>query len=294
MKYLVLVLKGMAYGITHIVPGLGGGLVLILLGIYEPFVDAIGNFFLRRDRWRQYIPFLGCVGLGMALTVVGFARLASDLMENHRALMMFFFMGLMIGTIPSVLRIHGDMRPSVGRVLALLAGLAIVVGARTLEDIGVRGALVAAPNSLGALIYTTITSFAAGCASVTPGLDGSYVLILAGTYEPILGAISALTDLQIQWGILAGLGIGAVLGIVLWSKAVDTAIKRAPSVTYYVVLGLIGGSLYGLWPRSLAGESVPLLVLVFVAGLAIALAFGRTQVKQQEARQNLEVDPANS
>ena len=70
MKYLVLVLKGMAYGLTHIVPGLGGGIVMILLGVYEPFVDALGNFFLRRDRWGEYIPFLVSLGIRMAIAVV--------------------------------------------------------------------------------------------------------------------------------------------------------------------------------------------------------------------------------
>lgn len=280
MKYLVLVLKGMAYGITHIVPGLGGGLVLILLGVYEPFVDAIGNFFLRRDRWREYIPFLASLGVGMVIAVIALAHVVSSLLASHPAPTMLFFIGLMLGTIPAVLKMHHDMKPSAGRVLALIAGIVLVVGIRSLERLGVHGDLTAAPNSLGGLAYTTATSFAAGCASVTPGLDGSYVLLLAGTYEPILGALSALTDLDIQWGILIGLGVGAVLGIVTWSKAVDTAIKRAPGGTYYVVLGLIVGSVYGLWPGDLAGASIPVLILAFAVGFALAVVFSRPEEQQ--------------
>jgi len=277
MRYLVLILKGMVYGLTHIVPGLGGGLALILLGIYEPFVDAVGNFFLRRDRWGEYIPFLGCVGLGMVITGLCFARVASSLLDKYPAPTMFFFMGLMLGTIPTVLRIHDDMRPSAGRVLALLGGLALVVGIRSLERLGVRGDLASDPNSLSGFAYTVVASFFGGCASVTPGMDGSYVLIITGVYKPILEAITALTQREIRWSILGGLGIGAIAGIVLWSKAVDTAIKRAPSITYYVVLGLVVGSLYGLWPSSTAGASLPVMVLTFVAGLALALVFGRSE-----------------
>jgi len=283
MKYLVLVLKGMAYGITHIVPGLGGGLVLILLGVYEPFVDAIGNFFLRRDRWGEYIPFLVSLGVGMVIAVVALAHLVSSLLARFPAPTMLFFIGLMLGTVPAVLKMHHDMKPSPKRVLALIIGLILVVGVRSLERLGVHGDLAADASSIGGFVYTTITSFAAGCASVTPGLDGSYVLLLAGTYEPILGALSALTDLTIQWGILMGLGIGASLGIVLWSKAADTAIKRAPSVSYYVVLGLLIGSVYGLWPGSLAGASVPVLALVFAAGFALAVAFSRPETEQPAA-----------
>lgn len=293
MKYLVLVLKGMAYGITHIVPGLGGGLVLILLGIYEPFVDAIGNFFLRRDRWGEYIPFLVSLGVGMVIAVVAFAHLVSNLLDRYPAPTMLFFIGLMLGTVPAVLKMHHDMKPSAGRVLALIAGLALVIGIRSLERLGVHGDLAAAPNSIGGFAYTAITSFAAGCASVTPGLDGSYILLLAGTYEPILGALSALTDLNIQWGILVGLGVGAVLGIVTWSKAVDTAIKRAPGVTYYVVLGLIVGSVYGLWPGSTAGASVPVMALAFVVGFALAVVFSRPEEQSRRADPSPQVEEAS-
>jgi len=292
MRYLVLVLKGMAYGITHIVPGLGGGLVLILLGVYEPFVDAIGNFFLRRDKWGEYIPFLASLGLGMVIAVIALARLVSALLDSYPAPTMFFFMGLMLGTVPPVLEMHHDMRPSAGRLLALVAGLILVVGVRSLERLGVQGDLAAEPNSIGGFVYTAVTSFAAGCASVTPGLDGSYVMLLAGTYQPILGALSALTDLSIQWGILIGLGVGAALGIVTWAKAVDTAIKRAPSVTYYVVLGLIVGSLYGLWPSTTVGASMPTMMLAFVAGFALALLFGRPQTEKAAMAPDPEIEKA--
>ncbi|HHX45442.1 MAG TPA: DUF368 domain-containing protein [Chloroflexi bacterium] len=283
MKYLVLVLKGMAYGLTHIVPGLGGGIVMILLGVYEPFVDALGNFFLRRDRWGEYIPFLVSLGIGMAISVVVFAHLVSALLERYPAPAMLFFIGLMLGTVPAVLKMHDDMKPSTGRVLTLIAGLVIVVGVRLLERLGVQGSLMADPSSIGGFVYTTVTSFVAGCASVTPGLDGSYILLLAGTYQPILDALSALTSLQIHWAILIGLGIGAGLGIILWSKAADTAIKRAPGITYYGVLGLIVGSVYGLWPSSLAGASVPVLVVAFAAGFALAVLFSRTEEQHTAA-----------
>lgn len=289
MKYLVLVLKGTAYGIAHILPGLGGGLMLILLGVYEQFVDTLGNFFLRRDKWGEYIPFLVSLGLGMLIATVAFAHLFSVLLDRYPVPTMLFFIGLKLGTIPTVLKLHSDMRPSMGRVLALMAGIALVVGIRSLERLGVHGGLEGS-KGVGALAYIVITSFAAGCASVTPGLDGSYILLLAGTYEPILGALKALTDLNIQWGILIGLGAGAGLGIMVWSKVVDTAIKRAPSITYYVVLGLIVGSPYGLWPSTIDGANLPATVLAFIAGFALALLFGRKEEQQMAIDRRPEIE----
>ena len=108
MKYLGLVLKGMAYGVTHLVPGLGGGLMLILLGIYEQFVDAIGNLLVNRSRWKEYISFLALLGVGMVASMVASAKGITLLLQRYPAATMFFFMGLVVGTIPTVLRLHNN------------------------------------------------------------------------------------------------------------------------------------------------------------------------------------------
>jgi putative membrane protein len=108
------------------------------------------------------------------------------------------------------------------------------------------------------------------------------VLLLGGTYEAVVEAVGLLTELVIHWGALASTGIGAVLGIIIFSKLIDTAIKRAPAHAYYAVLGLIAGSVYGLWPDTPARVGPALLVLVFVAGVGIALLFGREPTPTQK------------
>ena len=75
MRFLVLGLKGVVYGITHIVPGLGGGLILILMGIYEQFVDSLGNILVDRRRWRERLAFLVPLGLGMVVGMIVLAKL---------------------------------------------------------------------------------------------------------------------------------------------------------------------------------------------------------------------------
>lgn len=122
MRYIVLVLKGMVYGTTHVLPGIGGGIVMLLLGVYEEFVEAVGNLFVRRDRWRQYLSFLVPLGIGMVLGIVVAAVLVEGLLERHPTASMLFFMGLLLGTIPTVLRLHQDMRATPGRIGALLIG----------------------------------------------------------------------------------------------------------------------------------------------------------------------------
>lgn len=274
-KYLVLVLKGMVYGITHVVPGIGGALVLIMMGIYEPFVEAVGNVFVRWDRWRVYIPFLTAIGIGTVIATLAFAKVVSRLLESYPAPTMLLFLGLLLGCVPSILKMHDDMRFTWGRGLSLVIGLAFTVLLRSLQEGRLNALLGAHVATAGNIAYNLTTSTLAGAASVTPGLDGSYIFLLAGTYKPIMEALGALSKFSIQFRILVPTVIGAAVGIVAFSKLVDVAIKRRPSVTYYAVLGLVAGSIYGLWPRELGRQNLAVSLLCFAVGLAIALYTSR-------------------
>ncbi len=273
MVTIVLVLKGVAYGITHIVPGLGGGLILILMGIYDRFVEALGNL-LDLHRWREHLAFLAPLGLGMVLGMIGLARLITVVMERFPSESMVFFMGLLLGTIPSVLHMHDELRPSPGRILALAAGLLLVVGLRAIEPQGRSG--VASISTPAGAVYNCAVCFLAGGASITPGLDGSCMLLLGGVYGPVVAAVADLTHLQIHWIALLSTGIGAAAGILTFSKLIHTALHRAPAVATYAVLGLVVGSIYGLWPQEAPQVGIPMSVIVFLVGLAVAWVSGRS------------------
>ncbi|MBN1402229.1 MAG: DUF368 domain-containing protein [Anaerolineae bacterium] len=275
MHYLVLMLKGMAYGITHIVPGLGGGLILILLGIYGQFVDSVGNFLIDLPGWRKRIQFLLPLGIGMVIGMLVLARLITFLLDRAPGATTVFFMGLLLGTIPSVLKMHTDMRPTVGRALALILGLGLVIVLKLAQPSNMTGNTIAALSSPRGLLYNLMVSLLAGGASVTPGLDGSYILLLGGTYDPVVEAFSELTHLVIHWGVLITTGLGAVVGILGFSKIIDTAMRRVPAIAYYIVLGLILGSVYGLWPNQPARVSPILLAMAFLVGVGVALVLGR-------------------
>lgn len=287
MKRIILIFKGMAYGITHILPGLGGAIALILMGIYEPFVDAVGNLFIQRHRWREFAAFLIPLGIGMVLGILLAAVVFEKLLADHPAATNAFFVGLLVGAIPSVLRMHNDMRPSWGRTGASTLGIALVLGIRGLEAYlraghGQKWTLEALNQPTG-VAYNGLVSFLAGGAAVTPGLDGSLVLIVGGIYEPLLQAISALKGLVIHWWPILTTAVCTVIGIFTFSKLIDTFIKRSPAVAYYGVLGMILGSIYVLVPRQPGVDSFFLLLLAFALGLGLALWLGRepTNAKSQ-------------
>lgn len=292
MKHFILGLKGMAYGLTHVVPGLGGGMILIMMGIYEQFVDVMGNLLGQRHRWREFLAFLIPLGIGMCLGIVLTAKLLASVIEHYPVATNVFFMGLLVGTIPSVLRVHGEMKPTIGRIVAALVGLLLVGSIKTLESrLAGQGQAITLGDfgQLRILGYNTLVSFLGGGASVTPGLDGSLVLILGGTYKPILDAFGDLLHLAVHWGPLLTTGFGALAGILVFSKLIDLLIKASPSLAYYAVLGLILGSVYVLWPRQPSTLSWPLLALVFVVGVGLALWLGgesapdKPEAKEQPA-----------
>lgn len=116
------------------VPGMTGGAILIVLDIYGQFVDAVGNLATSKARRREYLLFLGALGLGAAIAMVGLSRAVTWLLDWRPVLPTFFFKGLLLGAIPPLFRLHSDMRIARGWALAALLGLALVVALRTLQQ----------------------------------------------------------------------------------------------------------------------------------------------------------------
>jgi putative membrane protein len=274
MKFINLFLKGMAVGVAHMVPGLSGSTFMVLMGIYNEFVAAIGNFFTNREMRRDYLAFLLPLGIGTMAGIVAFANLAIIVLDRYPAQTQFFFIGLVVGTIPGVIKIHHDMKPSLPRVIAFVLGLGLVVLLGIQNQRGVSTNFTASTASLLDLFRFAVVGFVGGGAMVTPGMDGSYVLILAGVYGPIMEALASLIHPPVYWGVLISVAVGAGLGIVLCSRLIDVALKRQPAVTYYAILGLICGSFVGLWP---VGISAPPLacILTLAAGAGIAYLFSK-------------------
>lgn len=311
LKYLILVLKGIVYGVTNLLPGIGGGLILIILGIYQQFVSSVGNFFLELRNWRKNLAFIIPMLLGAGIGMVVFAKGVTWIMDQFPVVSMFLFMGLVVGTIPSVLKQTFDMKLTVGRAIAMVAGMLVVVLFKFAERQSLSAGWSTNAGSVGGFLYFFISNVLAGGASVTPGMDGSYVWMLTGIFDKVMAAIGSVTGLKalltvgsgglgaalgsIHWAVLLATGIGAVVGIIFFSKLIDMALKRVPSITYYVVLGLVIASIYGLWPSS--KENGPLwpvgaavkpldivwIIVVFGVGLGITLFAGsRPEAKQAD------------
>jgi len=188
-----------------------------------------------------------------------------------------------VGSIPSVIKMHHDMKPSTHRVVVFAVGLgiAILVGLRGKSEM--LGHSSANASSLPGLLYFGMVGFFAGGAVITPGMSGSYIFLLAGTYEPIMQALASLTNPPVHWRVIVAVAAGAGVGIMVCSRLIDLALKRQPAVTFYAILGLICGSFVGLWPAELDVSVSSLAgILTLVSGVAIAYLLGKPAGSQSK------------
>jgi len=288
MKFISLLLKGMVIGVANVIPGVSTGTFLVLLGIYDELIEAVGNFLTNKEKIKSYLLFLLPLGIGAIGGTLAFANLATLVLDRYPVPAQFFFIGLILGSIPSVINMHHDMKPSTGRVIAFVVGLglAILVGLEGKSEMLAH--FSATTSSLQGLFYFGVVGFLAGGAVITPGMSGSYIFLLAGTYEPIMQALASLTQPPIHWGVIVSVAAGVGVGVLVFSKLIDLALKRQPAVTFYAILGLICGSFVGLWPAGLDVSASSLAgILTFVTGAVIAYLLGKPAGSQSKGGRSL-------
>jgi len=256
--------RGLAMGAVETMPGVSGGTVAFITGIYDELVKSIASFsggslsVLLRDGWsafarRHNLGFLGVLGLGMALSLVLFANLLEALLASHEPYVMGFFFGLIAASV-----VHVGAQSS-WRWLASagLAGLCLGVVVGVLVQ---AGGATSDPSTLAVFIAGAL----AATAWILPGVSGAFVLVLLGLYEPMLAAVTD-TDLTV----LATFAAGMVVGLVLFSKGLAWLLGRARAAVLAVLTGFMAGSLTKLWPwRDVAVEDT------VVAGVVAATAMG--------------------
>ncbi len=238
----LLYLKGVAMGAADIVPGVSGGTIAFITGIYQQLIDSIGAIgpdtlrILFKDgpirAWHSFNGnFLLVLMLGILTSAVSLAKLISGLLETQPELLWSFFFGLIL---ISAVHIGKQIKQwSFGILLALLAGVAIAYAITAM-----------APAQIPA---NTLTIFAAGsvaiCAMILPGISGSFILLLMGMYAHIIGAIKSF-DLMV----LAVFGAGCITGLLLFTRLLSWLLHRFQTMTLAVLTGFMIGSLNKVWP----------------------------------------------
>ncbi|MCK5462758.1 MAG: DUF368 domain-containing protein [Bacteroidales bacterium] len=245
----VLVLKGMGMGAADVVPGVSGGTIAFITGIYEELVHSIKNINFKTisTLWKEGLPafwkavngsFLLSVVGGILISVLTLARILEYLLVNHPILIWSFFFGLIIGSAIFVAR--SIEKWNIGTVISLLAGIVIA---------WIITSFTPAETS-EAYWFIFLSGALAICAMILPGISGSFILLLLGKYQFVL---SALNEGRIS--IIAALLTGALTGIIAFSHLLSWLLEKFHHLTIAMLVGFMIGSLNKIWPWKVTVET---------------------------------------
>lgn len=300
LDYFMLSLKGMAMGAADVVPGVSGGTIAFISGIYEELITAIDSIgFNTLKIWRTSGfkaawssingNFLLALFLGIGLSVISLAKVIKWLLEHEPVLLWSFFFGLVIASILYVGKQISKWRITTIIVLVLSAFLAFYI--TTLPALATNDSP----------LYLILAGSLAICAMILPGISGAFILLLLGAYKPAVDAISNRDLLTIFF-----LGLGAIIGLLSFSRILKWLFNHYKNTTLAALTGFILGSLNKIWPwkqvmswrTNSGGEQVPfldksvlpgqfdgdpqlILAIVFMLlGFALILILERTAVKK--------------
>ncbi|SFQ40035.1 DUF368 domain-containing protein [Salibacterium halotolerans] len=273
-----IIVRGMAVGVTEIVPGVSGSTVAMIVGIYERLLHSLSILTTRRRR--EAIPFLLTFGVGMMIGFTAALYVIDFLLDTYRTQTMMFFVGIIVGFLPylwkeTVQQAQTGLQMKHYAIMAL--SLCIVVigqmagGFHTMDG-----------NNLSAAeyIFIVISGMLASTALALPGISGSLILTILGLYET---ATTALMTLNLP--IIAAIGSGMIAGVLFISKLIRYLLANYPAATYAAMVGLVSGSIFAIF-HSLEGtlnsQVIIMSLLTFLTGVISVILLNQTSHPRSE------------
>lgn len=242
-QYIANFLKGIGVGSANVIPGVSGGTIALITGIFERLINALKSFNLTAiklfftGKFKEFAKhtdlwFLASVGCGVVVAILSIARLFEFLFDKYPIYLWSFFFGMILVSIYYVGITIEKFNWKV--VLSFLIGTAIAL----LIAFGTPA------NENSNILYLMICGAVATCSMILPGLSGSFVLVLMGNYQLIM--IDAVNDLNLQ--ILLPVVLGGVVGLLAFSHLLSWIFKNYRDITIAVLTGFILGSMPIIWP----------------------------------------------
>ncbi|MGX6418333.1 DUF368 domain-containing protein [Staphylococcus aureus] len=275
------ILKGFAMGTSDLVPGVSGGTIALLLGIYNQFISSISGIFSRRF-WPSFT-FLIPIIIGMLLAMGSLSNLFNYLLSQHHIPTMFFFGGLIIGIVPYLLKISNYKTSfTTKHYMMVIAGIAILI-VITLMNNGDKHAGETLTLSTSLIIKYFIAGMCASSAMLLPGISGSFMLLVFGVYGTVMLAISEVVKLNFAGlPVLLAVGFGVLAGFIISSKIIQYFLTHHKLMTFALIIGFVVGSLFAVFP-GLPTNIVMWFVslVVFIIGFIVSLTLGRITAENE-------------
>lgn len=290
MKYIPIFLKSIFIGIGAIAPGLSGGALAMIFGLYERLIDAISHLF---SKLKANFAFLASVALGAGLGIVAFAVVQRYLLSHYQMQTLFVFAGLVIGTLPNLFKEankegykHQYLIPFVvtlgcGIVLALLNQNELTLTNPGSIDINLKN-----------MVFLGFAGFILAGSLVIPGVSGTVLLMLVGVYGIFLNALADFKNIIYIFSsqtvfqelvhnivLLLPVGVGLLMGAIFYAKVMKYLFKQYYGYTYYGVLGFVVGSILELYPGFTFNQTGISSLIFGLAATVISLELNKRLVK---------------
>ncbi len=249
MEHIINVLKGVVIGVANAIPGVSGGTMMVIMKVFDRLLGAVT---LNLKKLKENFVFLLTIIIGMGIGVILSAKVLNICFENFYVQTQFFFMGVVLGSLPMIYKeATKEKKLEPLHLIPFAIGLGVIIGV-TVISMSATNSVITSLTPV-TFFYLLMISVVAAAAMIMPGLSGSLVLLILGGYQTVINAVDEMNIM-----VLIPVGIGIILGILLCAKVITLCLKKWQRGTYAVILGLIVGSFYAIWPRetvdSVTGE----------------------------------------
>ncbi|MFT4538386.1 MAG: putative membrane protein [Planctomycetota bacterium] len=254
---------GVLMGLANLVPGISGGTMILAVGLYDRFISSVADI-TRLKFKRQSLLFLGTLAVGLVVAVLVFSGLAVAFVGEYRWVAYSLFIGMTLGGAPELVKHCWPAKPACIVAFGLAVGLMVTLA---LELSGTQ-----LPRDTWVLF---LVGAVAASSMILPGISGSYILLILGMYDLVVGSLSSSAlreDFGGSLAIVAPVVIGAVVGIALLSNVLEKLLAKHKAISHAALLGLLIGSVVGLYPfrqpvnAELANKPMRKAVTMLIAG----------------------------
>ena len=254
LQWLGIIFRGMGMGAADVIPGVSGGTIAFITGIYEELINSLGNInlkaliILKKEGFRSFWKhingnFFIALFLGIGISVFSLAKLVTFLLATYPVLLWSFFFGLILASAILILRTVPKWKINTVFALALGTGIAAFISSLQTTADGT------------AMWYIFMSGAVAICAMILPGISGAFILVLLGSYNVI---ITGIKDVDIK--IITLFGLGCIVGLLSFSKLLKYLFTHFKPFVLAMLSGFLIGSLVKIWPwKNKIGEE-PIIV----------------------------------
>ena len=255
---IMLILKGFALGIANVIPGVSGGTIAVILGIYEKLIDILSNLKTKLKENFKYLLFLA---IGLILAIGLFSNAVTFCLKNYPFATILFFIGFIIGGMPPLLNKVKSKRDIKSVICFIIAFTVVMLMAFITPDTMNKSLDII---NIKTLIILFLIGVLGAASMVLPGISGSFVLMLIGYYEPIMNSISEFTKLNNLTHnilILAMFGLGVLFGIIFMAKLIKILLEKYEIPMYMGIIGFVIASAISILV-SVIGSSYGVLQII--------------------------------